>query len=150
MNESRAVALIVDAFEIDNKLIRVVLGERENLRAEEAEDVVRDNIVRFVMKVGIVDTEVRIKPVNFIDNELARHEALDRFQLSARSRHALVIWDRPWRPPLFEPLHAVPPCLIPNIRSPSRTEVGQHTLENRCRIARQILDAMHRSLAARP
>lgn len=76
--EGRAVALLVDLLEVDDELRGVVLRVREDLGAEERDDVVRDDLDGLVAEVGVVDAELRVKPVYFVRDELAGDEALGR------------------------------------------------------------------------
>lgn len=76
MNESCAVPLFVNLLEVDYKLVRVMFGIREDFGPEQSDNMVRDYLPRFILKVGIVYAEVRVKPIDFIGNELARNESL--------------------------------------------------------------------------
>lgn len=76
MDEGRAVALLIDALEIDHELVGIVFGVCEDLGAEEAEDVIRDYIAGLVLEVGVVDAEVGVEPVDLASNELAWNEPL--------------------------------------------------------------------------
>ena len=78
MYEGRAVALLVDLLEVDDELRGVVLRVREDLGAEERDDVVRDDLDGLVAEVGVVDAELRVKPIYFVRDELAGDEALGR------------------------------------------------------------------------
>jgi hypothetical protein len=57
MDEHGAVAIGSNLLEIDDELVRVVLGESHDLGAKEGEDVVGDDRDRFIGKVGVVDAE---------------------------------------------------------------------------------------------
>ena len=76
MDKGRALAALVDLLEIDDELARVMLGEREDLGAEEGEDVVRDDLVRLVREVRVVNAEVRVEPLDFVRDEVRWDEAL--------------------------------------------------------------------------
>ena len=78
MDEGRAVTLLVDLLEVDDELRGVVLRVREDLGAEERDDVVRDDLDGLVAEVGVVDAEVGVEPVYFVRDELARDEALGK------------------------------------------------------------------------
>lgn len=47
MDEGRALAILVDVFEIDDELGRIVFGVREHLGAVERNYVVRDDLDGF-------------------------------------------------------------------------------------------------------
>lgn len=76
VNKSSAVSFLVDALEINDKLGRVMFGEREHLGAKEGDDVIRDDGWRFVLEVGVVDAEVQVEPVDLVGGELAGDETL--------------------------------------------------------------------------
>lgn len=38
--------------------------------------MVRDHLTRFILEIGVVDAEVRIKPIDFVRDELSRDEPL--------------------------------------------------------------------------
>ncbi len=46
------------------------------LGAEEGDDMVRYHLTRFILEVSVVDTEVRVEPVDFANDEFARNKAL--------------------------------------------------------------------------
>lgn len=74
MDERRA--LLVDFLEIDDELAGIMLGVRQDLRTKERDDVIRDDISGLVLKVGVVDAEVGVEPVDLVSYELARNKPL--------------------------------------------------------------------------
>lgn len=56
MDERRAIALLVDSFEVDDQLARIMFGVRENLGSKEGDDVVRDDLAVFILEIRVVDT----------------------------------------------------------------------------------------------
>jgi hypothetical protein len=75
MNESSAIAVFMDPFEIDGKLAGVMLGVRKDFGAEEGNDMVTDNVARLIAEIGVVDAEIGIEPVYFIGDKFLRDEA---------------------------------------------------------------------------
>lgn len=61
-----------------------MLGVRHYLGAEQGDDMVGDDFMGFVLEVGIIDTEVRIEPVDFSSDEFARDEALRDSEIGDR------------------------------------------------------------------
>lgn len=76
MNERRAVAVLVDFLQVNNKLSLIMLRVCQDLGSKQGNDMVRDDLARFILEVGIVDAEVGVKPVDFACDELAGDEAL--------------------------------------------------------------------------
>lgn len=76
MDEGGGVAALVDVLEIDYELRGVVLGVREHLGAVKRDNVVGDDLDGLCREVLIVDTEVRVEPVDFICDKFAWDEAL--------------------------------------------------------------------------
>ena len=77
MDERCALALFVYPLEVDNEAARIMLGEGEDLGAEEGHDVVGDDVVRFGLEVGVVDAEAVVEPVDLVGDEFAGDKALD-------------------------------------------------------------------------
>lgn len=48
----------------------------EHFSPEERNDVVTDDLPRFVAEIRVVDAEISVKPVDFIGDELLRDETL--------------------------------------------------------------------------
>lgn len=74
MNKCRA--FLIDLFKINDEFAGVVFGIRQNLRAEEGDDVVGDDNTLLVLEVRVVDAKVRVEPVYFAGDELSRDESL--------------------------------------------------------------------------
>jgi hypothetical protein len=58
-----------------------MLGICEYFRSEEANDMIRDDLNRFVSEVGVIDSEVSVEPLDLMCNELPRDEPLVRKDL---------------------------------------------------------------------
>jgi hypothetical protein len=76
VDKSRSISFLVDLLEVDDELIEVVLGVGEHLGTKERDDVIRYNRGRFVLKVGVIDAKLRVEPVDFIYDQLARNKTL--------------------------------------------------------------------------
>jgi hypothetical protein len=74
MDERRA--LLVDFLKVNDKLARIMLGVRQDLRTEQSDDVIRNDASGLVLEVGVVNTEVSVEPVDLAGDELARNKAL--------------------------------------------------------------------------
>ena len=77
MDESGAISFGVDLFEIDDELGRVMLGIRKHFGAKEGDDMVGNDLDGLVAEVGVIDTEVAVKPLNLVHYELAGNETLE-------------------------------------------------------------------------
>jgi hypothetical protein len=53
-----------------------VLGEREDLRAKERDNVIGDELVRCSLEVGIVDAQRRVEPVDLPWDEVRGDKSL--------------------------------------------------------------------------
>lgn len=93
MNEHSTTGVLVDLFELDEELGRVMLGVCEELRTKESNDMISDDVGRFVLEVCVVDSKRVIEPSNFIRDEPTRYETLRvvtivyNEQLNARDEH---------------------------------------------------------------
>jgi hypothetical protein len=76
VNESRSISFLVNLLKVDDELIEVVLGVGEHLSTEECDNMIRYYRWRFILKVGVIDAEVRVEPVDFVCDKLARNETL--------------------------------------------------------------------------
>jgi hypothetical protein len=76
VDKSRPISFLVNLLEVDDKLIEVVLGVSEHLRTKERDDVIRYDRWRFILKVSVIDAELRVEPVDFVYDQLARNETL--------------------------------------------------------------------------
>lgn len=55
MDKCRAIPVLINFLEVNDELARIMLGVGEYFRAEEGNDVVRDDLTRFILEVGVVD-----------------------------------------------------------------------------------------------
>ena len=76
MNERRAIALLIDFLQVNNELTRIMLRICQDLGSKQGNDMVRDDLARFILEVGVVNAEIGVKPVDFACDELAGNEAL--------------------------------------------------------------------------
>lgn len=77
MDESGAISFGVNLFEIDDELGRVMLSIRKHFGAKEGDDMVRNDLDGLVAEVGVIDTEVAVKPLDLVHYELAGNETLE-------------------------------------------------------------------------
>jgi hypothetical protein len=77
VDECGAISIGVDLFEVDNEFGRVMLGIRKHFGAKEGNDMVRDDLDGLVAEVGVIDTEVGVKPLDLVRYELAGNETLE-------------------------------------------------------------------------
>ena len=68
--------VLADLLQVDDEFCRVVLGVGENLCTKEGDDVIRDYRDGLVAEVSIVDTQLGVKPVDFIRDEFSGDETL--------------------------------------------------------------------------
>jgi hypothetical protein len=76
VNKSCSISILVDLLEVDDELIEVVLRECNNLGTKERDDVIRYHRGGFILKVGIINAELKVEPVNLVLDQLARNESL--------------------------------------------------------------------------
>ena len=74
MYERRAAPIRVDLLQLDRQGIGIMLRGREDLRAVEGKDVVRDALGGLGGEVGVVDAEVVVEPGDLVGDELWRDE----------------------------------------------------------------------------
>ena len=74
MDEDRTV--LVDLLQVDDELGRIMFGVGKDFGTKEGDDVIRDHLDRLIAEVSIVDTQLGVKPVDFIRDEFPRYEAL--------------------------------------------------------------------------
>lgn len=141
MNESRALAVLVDVLEIDHELRRVVLSEGKDLGSVEGDYVVCDHVGRLGHEVGVIDAEMRVEPVNLIRNEFARNETLDR-----QDPREYTTETRQFPRSHERYLSTNDTDLFGNVRLNLRTLLLL-TLENGRRITRHVLHAVQRGLS---
>ena len=68
--------VLVDLLQVDDELGRVMFGVGENLCAKECDDMIRDYLDGLVAEVSVVDTQLGVKPVDFVRDELSWDETL--------------------------------------------------------------------------
>jgi hypothetical protein len=76
MNKRCAVAFLVEPLQVNNERSGVMLRICHNLGSKQGNDMIRDDLARFILEVGVVNAEVGVKPVDFACDEFARNEAL--------------------------------------------------------------------------
>jgi len=69
-------AILVDFLQVDDEFCGIVLGVGENLCTKEGDDMIRDYWDGLVTEISVVDTQLGVKPVDFIRDELSRDETL--------------------------------------------------------------------------
>ena len=77
MDKGRAIAVLVDALEIDDELAWIVLGVGHDLRREEGNNMVRNDLAGFALEVRVVDAKVCVEPIDLASDEFAGNKALD-------------------------------------------------------------------------
>ncbi len=94
MDERCPIAILIYPFEIDDELARIVFRICQNFcpterwlsfgtmrckkgDLQESDDMITDDFPRFVVKVGVVDAEVGVEPVDFVGDQLLRNKALE-------------------------------------------------------------------------
>jgi hypothetical protein len=77
VDERGPISSGVDLFEVDHEFGWIMLGICQYFGAKEGDDVVRDDLDRLVPEVGVIDTEVRVKPLDLIRYELVGNETLE-------------------------------------------------------------------------
>jgi hypothetical protein len=68
VNKSSAISFLVNLLEVDDEFIEIMLRVRENLGTKECKDVIRYHRWRFVLKVCVIDSELRVKPVDLVSD----------------------------------------------------------------------------------
>jgi hypothetical protein len=68
--------VLVDLLQVDDEFGRVVLGVGEDLCTKEGNDMIRDYWDGLIAKVSVVDTQLGVKPVDFVRDEFSRDETL--------------------------------------------------------------------------
>ena len=77
VNKRGAISIGVDLFELDDKFGWIMFGIGQHFGAKEGDDMVRDDLDGLILEVGVVDTEVRVEPLDFIRHELVGNETLE-------------------------------------------------------------------------
>lgn len=77
MNESCPASVLVDFLKVDHKFTGIMLRICHDLGAKQCDYMIRNDLGRFILEVCIVDTKIRVEPVNFSGDEFARDEALN-------------------------------------------------------------------------
>src|SRR6266404_5427246 len=76
VDERSAIPIRVNLFEVNDQLVRVMLCKRKDFGAKKGDNMIRDDLDRLVAEVRVVNTEVRVKPLDLIHYELAGDESL--------------------------------------------------------------------------
>lgn len=76
VNKSRATSFFVNPLEIDDEFVKVVLRVGEDLGSKKCKDVISYHRWRFIVKICVIDAELRVKPVDLIRDQLVRNESL--------------------------------------------------------------------------
>lgn len=92
VNECRTVLVIIDLLKVDNELAGIVLSICEDFGAKEGDDMIDDDLARFVGEVCVVDAETGVEPVNLTANKFLRDEALDAMGKSLALRADQGSW----------------------------------------------------------
>jgi len=66
VNESGTTSFLVNPLEVDNELIEIVFGVSEDLCTKKGNDVIRYHRWGFILKVGVINAELRVKPVDLV------------------------------------------------------------------------------------
>jgi hypothetical protein len=77
VNKRGAISLGVDLFEVDDEFGWIMLGICQYFGAKEGDNMVRDDLDRLVPEVGVIDTEVCVKPLNLVHYERVGNETLE-------------------------------------------------------------------------
>lgn len=147
MDEGGGVAALVDVLEIDYEFRGVVLGVREHLGAVKRDDVVGDDLDGLGREVLIVDTEVRVEPVDFICDKFAWDEAL--WIECQQGSYATKSSEEAWR-------DSARRLRLVSRNTHLRRNMGLNlctllvlALEDRRRVTRDVLNAMNSRLGGR-
>lgn len=101
---------LVDLLKVDDERAGVMFGVRKNLGAKQSDDMIRDHFSGFVLKVCIVDAEIRIEPVDFTRDEFTRDETLHTMETCQEDgMRDWGIWTRPWQRPRAQHVRVVLP-----------------------------------------
>jgi len=105
--------VLVDLLQVDDELAGIVLGVGENLCTKEGDDMIRDYLDGLTAKVSVVDTELGVKPVDFVRDEFSWDEALrwDSIKIEYGAAGVQRRYRSPWTRPRPEPWPSVPPYL---------------------------------------
>jgi hypothetical protein len=76
VDERGAVPLFINLLEIDYERAGVMLSVCEDFCTIEGDDMVRDDLARRLLEVGVVDPKMGVEPVNLVGYKLARYETL--------------------------------------------------------------------------
>ena len=68
--------VLVDLLQVDDELCGIVLRIGKNLCTKKGDDVIRDYWDGLVAEVSVVDTQLRVKPVDFVRDEFSRDKTL--------------------------------------------------------------------------
>jgi hypothetical protein len=74
VNEDGTV--LIDLLQVDDEFGRIMFGVGKDLGTKEGDDMIRDYLEGLVAEVSVVDTQLGVKPVDFIRDEFPRYETL--------------------------------------------------------------------------
>lgn len=96
MDKRGSIALSVDLLEVYDQFRWIVLGICEDFCAKEGDDMIGNDLDRLITEVGVIDSEVCIKPLHFVWDEFTRDEPLrSRERKSNRLSHLDAIMRDP-------------------------------------------------------
>jgi len=137
VDERGAISIGVDLFEVDDQFGRVMLGKRKHFGAKKGDDMVRDDLDGLVTKVRVIDTEVRVKPLDLVHYELARNETLEEEKTEKKKKSYYSSVD----------MRAPGTRLRGNVLLDFGTLLP-FALEFRCGVPWKVFDAMQRCITA--
>lgn len=108
MDKDRTI--LVDLLQVDDKLGRIMFSVSENLCAKEGDDMIRDYWDGLVAEVSVVDTQLGVKPVDFVRDEFSWDETL-RLRSDEDQQPGYRRERAPWMRPRPEPWPSVLLCL---------------------------------------
>ena len=76
MDECRAISHLINPFQIDDQLAGIFARVRHDLRAEQGDYMVGDDLLGFILKICVVDSQIGVEPVDFVFDEFLRNEPL--------------------------------------------------------------------------
>ena len=76
MDKCSAIPILIDLFQVNDKLRRIMFGISQNFCSKQGYDMVRYDLSRFILEVGVVDAGVGIEPSHFVSDEFAWDKTL--------------------------------------------------------------------------
>lgn len=87
MDERRAISIGVDLFELNDEFGWIMLGICQYFGAKKGDNMVRDDLDGLIPEVGVIDTEVRVEPLDLIRYELVGNETLAEERTEKKMSH---------------------------------------------------------------